>query len=185
MFDNGEYPTQPWTYVATSTSGTWSPPKGSGEIQSSRWGNCSELNRLTCGCVLFARIKMEQGAGRTKPGTNGRIYHLEAGDRIEMQFWLHVARNAQEITCKLGGGGTQEHTVTLDDCQPGCVQKSLFDTAPWLKFTLVADKPESDHDVGHVPLRADQLPGEAFRSSRESARECVSGFGLCHQVDGC
>ena len=50
--------------------------------------------------------------------------------------------------------------VQLDDDQKeqnqDCVQKRLFDTVPWLKFTLVADKPESDHDVGHVPLRADQ-----------------------------
>ena len=124
--------------------------------------------------MLYGRIKIEQGDDRAKPETHGRIYHLEPGDRIEMQFWLHLALagNGTEITCKLGGGGTKEHSVQLDDQKEqnqDCVQKRLFDAAPWLKFTLVADKPESDHDVGHVPLRADQLPGKPHLSSRESA----------------
>ena len=186
------YPTAPWNHVETPTAwtiskdnkvpdlyvsragtGAWLPPDGRGVVNSTPWGTLhserhktSIENRLTCGCVLYARINIEQGADRTTPGTHGRIFHLESGDRIEMQFWLHAARartidskyDSVQPTCKLGDGGLKEHVVRLDDCSKACVQERLFATAPWLKFTLVADKPESDHDVGHVPLRADQLP---------------------------
>ena len=141
-------------------------------------------NRLACGCVLYARIMMEQGADRFKPGindrifTNDRIYHLEPGDRITTQFWLQVARNGQAVTCKLRG---EEHAVRLDDCElypQRNVQRRHFDTAPWIRFTLVADKPESDHDVGHVPLRADQLPGQPSLSENSEKRENSGGHAL-------
>jgi len=216
----GSYPTAPWAHVATAHKDrkeshtcptapplrilafqAWSPPDGRGEIRSARWsgfppektpqGFPKVLNRLACGCVLYARIRIEQGVDRVRPGTHGRIFHLEAGDRIEMQFWLHVKssqdkdpRTGLQVKCTLGGEGT-EHVVRLDEGQNDknekepCVQKLLFATAPWLKFTLVADKPESDHDVGHVPLRADQLPGLPYLSREGRASAC------CFHLRGC
>ena len=128
-------------------------------------------NRLKCGCVLYTRIKIMTGAQSIAPATNGRVHHLEAGDRIEMQFWLLVSRNRQKQTelnsqahdtCEHGeGGGTKEHTVRLDNTSDEEEPKILFASAPWLKFTLVAVKPDSDNDVDHVPLSPYQLPGKA------------------------
>jgi hypothetical protein len=81
--------------------------------------------------VLYARIMIEQGADRFKSGTNDiglsapcstMIYHLESGDRITLQFWLHVAREKdpksnstpQEVTCKLGLGGLKARARGLE-----------------------------------------------------------------------
>ena len=202
------YPTAPWVHAISTAPRSrdaqgplqrhichaeptmaWSPPDGRGEVRSDCWAGTS--NRLTCGCVLYARIRIEQGVDRVRPGTHGRIFHLEAGDRIEMHFWLHISKtkksNGTQDTCKLGGGGLTEHVVRLDEgrkdendkgscVQKPCVQKQLFDTAPWLKFTLVADKPESNHDVGHVPLRTDQLPGLLYLSREGGASATELSF---------
>ena len=126
-------------------------------------------NRLKCGCLLFSRIKIVTGAQRTTPATSGRVHHLEAGDRIEMHFWLLVGRNRQNQcdtnpqahdTCVHGqGGSTEAHTVRLDNTSDEEEPKLLFSSAPWIKFTLVAVKPDGDNDVDHVPLSPCQLPG--------------------------
>ena len=125
-----------------------------------------QFTSLDCGCVLYGRMKMMTGPKNIMPATNGRVYNLDAGDRIEMQFWLLVSRSKDPKnpssgivldTCQIGG--TNEHTVRLDDTSDEVEPKQLFASVPWIKFTLVAVKPDSDVGVDHVPLSPHQLPG--------------------------
>jgi len=133
--------------------------------------------RLKCGCVLHSRIKIVQGDDSIAAATHGCVYYLEAGDRIEMQFWLLVSRNiystcwckdrnAPHDTCALGKGGgpvSISHTVRLDQTSEEEDPKRIFSSAPWIKFTLVGVKPNDDNDIYSFPLSSCQLPGPVLQ----------------------
>ena len=170
-------PTAPWTPGEGIFSGKnprpdvskyqhhWMPPLNQGEIRSSYRVESSRQptdNRLKCGCVLQSRIKIMTGAKNIKPATNGRLQHLEAGDRLEMHFWLLVARGTppgeREVRDQCSLDSTKEHIVLLDNATEEPEPKRIFASAPWIKLTLVAVKPDSDVDVDYVPLGPYQLP---------------------------
>jgi hypothetical protein len=155
-------------------AGSWPPGSGCALPLEGRGHKFDVHFRLKCGCVLHSRIKIVQGDDSIAAATHGRVYHLEAGDRIEMQFWLLVSRNiyptcwckdrnAAHDTCALGeGGGSKARTVRLDQTSEEEEPKRIFSSAPRIKFTLVGVKPNGDNDIDHVPLSLCQLPGHTL-----------------------